>query len=68
LGRRDIYVSVSALDFAGNESPRTDPIRIHTGSGGCAASKGTHRGWFDAGWLVLACLLCLRRRRRPAPR
>jgi hypothetical protein len=32
----DAYVSVSALDWAANESPRTEPAQINSSGIGCA--------------------------------
>jgi hypothetical protein len=36
----DAFIAVSAIDSAGNESPRSEPLRV-SGSGGCAIQ--THR-------------------------
>jgi hypothetical protein len=59
----DVWLSVASVDFAGNESERTEPIQIHAGSSACRAGGRARLASF--GW-VLAVLagLALRARRR----
>ena len=39
LRDQDIWVSVAALDLAGNISERAEPVQVYAGQGGCAASN-----------------------------
>jgi hypothetical protein len=60
----DVWLSVASVDFAGNESERTDPVQVHAGSSACRAGGRARLASF--GW-VLAVLagLALRARRLP---
>jgi len=60
---RDVFISIATLDFAGNESERTDPIRIHSAPDGCHATGSPRLG--SLAWIITALLVCsLRGRRR----
>jgi hypothetical protein len=61
---RDVFISISTLDFAGNESERTDPIRIHSAPDGCHATGSPHLG--SLAWMITALLVCSLRGRRRA--
>jgi hypothetical protein len=63
------YITVSAMDFAGNESPRSAPVLVHQGTNttACACAIPMHRGngtTAAAGLALLAMLATVRRRAR----
>jgi hypothetical protein len=60
---RDVYLSVATLDFAGNQSERTEPIRIHTAPAGCEIA---HARVGELAWIAAALLACAVRARRLA--
>ncbi|HMJ55839.1 MAG TPA: hypothetical protein VK540_27395 [Polyangiaceae bacterium] len=58
----DAFVSVSAIDWAGNESPRTEPHPAHSNGVGCAVSlPGKHRPRVAIGLAMLTGLAWIRR-------
>jgi hypothetical protein len=63
----DVWLSVASVDFAGNESERTEPVQIHAGSSGCHAGGRARLASF--GWVLAALAgIALRTRRRAWPR
>jgi hypothetical protein len=61
----DAFVSVSAIDWAGNESPRTEPRPANSGGIGCAVSlPGKHRPKVAIGLAMLTGLAWIRRWKR----
>jgi hypothetical protein len=60
----DAFIAVSAIDFAGNESPRSEPLQI-SGSGGCAIqTRRHHRPVVGIALLACGILAWVRRRTR----
>jgi hypothetical protein len=59
---RDMFVSVSTLDHAGNESSRTEPIQIHSSPSGCRIALGSDLSSFV--WAMAAIIWHAIRRRR----
>jgi hypothetical protein len=58
----DAFIAVSAIDFAGNESPRSEPLQV-SGSGGCAIqTRRHHRPVVGITLIALAILAWVRRR------
>lgn len=58
----DAWLSISALDAAGNESPRTDPIRVNSESGACTLGTRRRGGGFQlAAFVLAACAAVMRR-------
>jgi hypothetical protein len=58
----DAWLSISTLDAAGNESPRTEPIRVNTESGACALGTRRRGGGFQlAAFVLAACAAVIRR-------
>jgi uncharacterized protein (TIGR03382 family) len=63
---RDMYLSVAALDFAGNQSTRTEPVLLRRGPSGCSASGSSAFG--TLGWaLLLLAVEAFRRRTKRHP-
>ena len=61
----DAFISVSAIDFAGNESPRSEPYQVNASGIGCAVGLHRRRPLVSTtALLVLAGLAWVRRRRR----
>jgi hypothetical protein len=59
----DAFISVSALDMAGNESPRSEPYQVNSAASGCAVSFHHRRSSVSiTALLALAGLACARRR------
>jgi hypothetical protein len=69
LSPADVYVSVSAIDMAGNESERSDPAKIHDepeGDDGCAVARPNARGsWLALLSVALGALVLRRGWRKP---
>lgn len=64
---RDMYLSVAALDFAGNQSTRTEPVLLRRGPSGCSAARSSAFG--ALGWtLLLLAADAFRRRAKHFPR
>jgi hypothetical protein len=61
---RDMFVSVSALDHAGNESARTEPVQINSASFGCRIGRGAERSSFA--WILALIIWRVTRPRRNA--
>ena len=58
----EAWLSISALDAAGNESPRTEPIRVNSESGGCTLGTRRRGGGFQlAAFVLAACAAVMRR-------
>jgi hypothetical protein len=65
----DAFISVSALDMAGNESPRTEPYQVNAAESGCAVSLHRRRSSVSViALLALAGLAWARRGARAAVR
>jgi hypothetical protein len=60
----DLYFAVSTLDHAGNESPRTEPILIHSAPSGCSVAYGADVS--SAVWVFAALVWHAKRRRKSA--
>jgi hypothetical protein len=61
----DAFISVSALDVAGNESPRSEPYQVNAAASGCAVSLHHRRSSVSVtALLALAGLTRARRRAR----
>jgi hypothetical protein len=61
----DAFVSVSAIDWAGNESPRTEPYQANSSGIGCAVSLSRrYRPRFSIIFATLTALACLRKWKR----
>jgi hypothetical protein len=39
----DAFIAVSAIDFAGNESPRSEPYQVNARASGCAIEMHRRR-------------------------
>lgn len=64
---RDLYLSVAALDLAGNESARTEPVLLRRAPSGCSTSRPSSFG--TIAWALLALVAqALRGRARRAAR
>jgi uncharacterized protein (TIGR03382 family) len=61
---RDMYLSVAALDFAGNQSTRTEPVLLRRGPSSCSASGSSAFGTLGWALLVLAAHASRRRTKR----
>jgi hypothetical protein len=58
----DAFISVSAFDIAGNESPRSEPHQVNAAASGCAISWHRRRSWVSVtALLALAGLAWVRR-------
>jgi hypothetical protein len=64
---RDVWVSVAALDLAGNPSERTEPMMVHSGSGSCRIAPGV-RPFGVLAWIALALVAVRLRRSGGYPR
>jgi hypothetical protein len=62
----DAFISVSALDMAGNESPRTEPYRVNAATNGCAVSLHRRRSSVSVAVLLGLVGLAWARRRKGA--
>jgi hypothetical protein len=62
---RDVWVSVAALDLAGNPSERTEPMMMHSGSGSCRIVPAV-RPFGVLAWIALALVAVRLRRSRAA--
>jgi hypothetical protein len=60
----DMFLSVSTLDYAGNESARSAPIQIHSAASGCRIVSRSSFGSFA--WVIAAMTWHMTRRRRKA--
>jgi hypothetical protein len=61
----DAFITVSALDAAANESPRSEPFQVSRSEGGCAIRlQRAHRPTIATLFAALAVLGWARRRRR----
>ena len=58
---RDMFVSVSTLDHAGNESARTEPVQINSAPFGCRIGRGAELSSFA--WIVALAIWRATRRR-----
>jgi hypothetical protein len=59
---RDMFVSVSALDHAGNESHRTEPVQINHAPSGCRIGRDT--GLSSFAWILALIMWRAARQRR----
>jgi hypothetical protein len=61
----DAFIAVSAIDFAGNESPRSEPYQVNARASGCAIEMHRRRPpAFAAALAILGGLAWARRRTR----
>jgi len=61
----DAFVSVSAIDWAGNESPRSEPYQVNANGSGCAVrGSRRHRPTIAFTFAILTGLACVRRWKR----
>jgi hypothetical protein len=58
----EAYVSLSALDLAGNESPRSEPVKVGEDDGACSLSPGQRRAGAPLVLFAAAAAFALLRR------
>jgi hypothetical protein len=58
----DAFLAISAYDMAGNESPRSAPVRVNAEQSSCAFSRSSRRRGFPIFTLAVAALGCVVRR------
>jgi hypothetical protein len=63
----DTYLSVSAWDAAGNESPRTAPVRVNDEPGACSLGSRRTRARFPFALFAAALAIAVARRKARPP-
>jgi hypothetical protein len=58
----DAFITVSAIDFAGNESPRSEPYQVNARASGCAIEMHRRRPPAVAAMLAIFSVLAWLRR------
>lgn len=59
---RDVFLSISTLDHAGNESARSKPVQVHSGASGCGIARNANFSSFF--WVIAAIIWHAASRRR----